>query len=98
MLYVKIHKSENSEVVAVCDKELIGKELVEDEKELKISPEFYKGELNSKEEIIKILKDSECANLVGEQAVSCGIEAGIILRDHIIKIGGVSHAQFYKMF
>tara|TARA_Y100000310_G_C20465682_1_gene707539 strand:+ start:9 stop:338 length:330 start_codon:yes stop_codon:yes gene_type:complete len=93
MMYLKIHESEHSRVIAVCDESLIGKKI---SKELNISESFYKGELKEKEEVIKILKESSNANLIGDEAVSCGIEAGIISKDSILLIGGIKHAQFYS--
>ena len=45
MMYVKIHESEHSEVVAVCDKSLLGRKISNKNMELNISESFYKGEL-----------------------------------------------------
>jgi len=97
MLYVKIHKSESSEVVAVCDKELLGKTLKQEDIKISISEKFYKGEEKTEEEVIQILKEATNINLVGEKAVSAGIKAGIISEENIIKIEGVPHAQAYSI-
>jgi uncharacterized protein len=96
-MYLKLHNSEESTVVAVCDKSLLGKIITEGEKELNISEDFYKGELKNKEEVIEILKQATNANLIGEESISCGIEAKIISEENIIEIKGVKHAQFYNI-
>ncbi len=93
-MYVKIHKTESREIIAVCDKELVGKKFINGEMQLDISERFYKGEEKSEEEIIKILKNCSCANLVGEKSVRLGIKIGIISKDNVIKIKGIPHAQY----
>lgn len=97
MMYIKIHKSEHSVVVAVCDEYLLGKIIKEGDREIKISNEFYNGKLMNKDQVIKILKEASNVNLIGDEAVSCGIEANIILEEHIMTIGGTKHAQFYSL-
>ena len=97
MLYVKIHKSEGSEVIAVCDKELLGKTLKEGDMEIKISEEFYKGEDMTEEEITALLKEARNVNLIGEKSIALGIKVGIISEENILKIEGVPHAQAYSI-
>tara|TARA_Y100000310_G_C20633216_1_gene789753 strand:- start:923 stop:1213 length:291 start_codon:yes stop_codon:yes gene_type:complete len=96
-LYLKIHKSEFSEIIAVCDSNLLGKTLKQEDFELTISEDFYKGEEKTEQEVILILKNADNANLIGENAVSAGLSAGIISKENIIKIEGVPHAQAYAI-
>ena len=96
-MYVKIHKSEHTEIVAACDESLLGKKIRDGDLELHITKEFYKGDLKSKEEVIKLLKSAQSANLIGEESVSAGIEAKIISEESIATVGGVKHAQFYTV-
>ncbi len=96
-MYLKIHETEESSIIAICDEDLLGKKITEDDKELNISENFYKGELKNKEEVIEILKDASNVNLIGEESVSCGIEAGIISEENVLEIGGIKHAQFYNI-
>ena len=37
------------------------------------------------------------ANLVGEEAVKCGMEAGVVHEDAVICVGGIPHAQFVQI-
>lgn len=97
MMYVKIHRSKHSEVIAVCDKNLIGKKISQGAVELIITESFYKGDLMAKEKVIELLTSATNANLVGEESVSCGVAAKIITEDSIITIGGIKHAQFYSL-
>lgn len=92
-MYIKIHQSQDRSVIAVCDKELIGKTLKDNKIEIKISERFYKGEEQAEDYIIKILKDADNINLMGEKAVNAGLKAGVIVKNNIRTIQGVPHAQ-----
>lgn len=93
-IYIKVYKVQNETLVAACDAELIGKTLREGEIEFKISEEFYGDIIGDEELLKKHLMHATIANLVGERAVKCGIELGIIDEENIIKIAGIPHAQF----
>jgi hypothetical protein len=43
------------------------------------------------------LENATIANLVGEIAVKCAIELGLIDPECVIKIKGIPHAQMVKM-
>ena len=92
-MYVKIHRSADSEVVAVCDKELIGKELNSGELFLKVSETFYKGKLKDKKEVKIILKEAKNLNLVGKESVGLGVELGLIDKENIIMFKNIPYAQ-----
>ena len=92
-MYVKIHRSADSEVVAVCDKELIGKELSSGELYLKVSEIFYKGELKDKKEAKIILKEAKNINLVGKESVGIGVELGLVDKENIIMFKDIPYAQ-----
>jgi len=92
-MYVKIHRSADSEVVAVCDKELIGKELSSGELHLKVSGLFYKGELKDKREVKIILKEAKSINLVGKESVGIGIELGLVDKENVIMFKDIPYAQ-----
>ncbi len=96
-MYAKIHKDKESTVVAVCDEDLIGKTLTEGDAELVVSEHFFKGKLLEKEAVIRLLQAAENVNLIGEEAVACGCDAGLIDKETIVRIGGVPHAQFYNL-
>lgn len=94
-MFVNVIKSYR-DVVAVCDKELIGKRFEEGKFQLDLKESFYKGEIVSKEKALEILKDmkSEDAtfNIVGEKSVSTALEAGIISEEGIGRIESIPFA------
>ncbi|MEM1535659.1 MAG: DUF424 family protein [Candidatus Pacearchaeota archaeon] len=92
---IKVHEVYRK-IVAVCDKELLGKRFEEGKLQLEINERFYGGEELSEEKAIKLLRkafqDDACFNFVGKNSVELGIKAGIIDSKCIIKIQGVPHA------
>ena len=93
-MLVKIHTTlEGKKIVAICDKELIGYKFEEDEKQLDLTGDFYKGDVKSKDEIKEILKDAYIVNLVGKKSVDLGIELGIVNKDNIIYVENIPHAE-----
>lgn len=95
-ILIKIHQSAGKSILAVADKELIGKKFEEGETCLDVTERFYKGEEKTEEEIIKAMKESTNINIVGKKAVALAIKAGIITEDSVIKIKGVPHAISIK--
>jgi len=94
-VFVKVWNVRGRELmVAACDCGLIGKRLKEGKLALDVSEEFYGGELTTREEAADVLRTAAIANMVGADAVKCGIEAGIVHEEGVIMIGGVPHAQF----
>ena len=97
MIFYKIYERRNGILVAACDEDICGKTLKSGEIEFHVNPRFYKDKKASKEELIKLLRSTMSVNLVGKDAVDCGVRAGLVSKDNIIKIKGVPHAQAVVM-
>ena len=92
-MYIKIHKAgPDREVVALCDKELIGKKLSEGNIELNVSEKFYKGEELPEDEMAEIMKNAKNVNILGKKSIAFAMKLGIITKENIIPIQGVPHA------
>ena len=96
-MYIKIHQFQDSQVVAICDEELIGKKVTEGELEINISERYYKGDKKSIEETKEIMKTAKNLNLVGEDTIKLAIELDLIEEKDILHIGGVEHAQIFSL-
>ena len=96
-MYLKIHKSGENVIVAVCDRDLIGKTLKEGNLSITISEDFYKGDLVSEEELKATLESAVNINIFGEKSVSCAIDCGVVDKDCVRFIGGVAHAQVFRI-
>lgn len=92
-MYLKVHRYNDGVVVSLCDKDLINKKFETRDLQLNITERFYKGDELSKERIIEILKEARNINIVGKNSIKLALEAGIILKENIIKIKNVPHAQ-----
>jgi len=95
LVYVKKHENNEEVIIAICDKELIGKRLIDKEKNIifYVDPSFYQGELMDIEVAVKELKTATIANLVGNNIVEAAIKEGLVLKETVIEIEGVKHAQ-----
>ena len=89
---IKVHQTKYSLIVALCDKELIGKEIKEGDLCIKITERFYKGEDLPENRVIEILKDADSINIVGEKSIQLALKAGIIKKDDIKRIKDVPFA------
>jgi len=97
MFYMKVYRVGFEVLVAVCDKELIGKRFSDGFLKLEVSEKFYKGEVVGEDEILRFLRQATIANIVGERAVRIAVENGIIDAENIIFIEGVPHAQMVRI-
>lgn len=82
-------------LVALCDKELIGKTLKSDDVEIHINPKFYGNKEVTPEEAIKALKKATIGNIFGKQSIELAKKLGLV--DKEILIQGIPHAQFIKI-
>ena len=80
-------------VAAVCDSDLLGKKFEEDNKQLDLTSDFYKGEETDDMTVGDTLRNADHANLVGEKAIKLGIQEGIIDESHVKKIADIPYAQ-----
>ncbi|MEK6945321.1 MAG: DUF424 family protein [Nanoarchaeota archaeon] len=95
-MYINIIRSYR-DIVAICDAELLGKIFEEDNFQLDVKENFYKGEKKTEKEVIPIMRDMAIEdatfNIVGEKAVNAAIKAGIINKHGIKRIGGIPFAM-----
>ncbi len=93
-MYLNIIKSYRN-VVALCDKELLGKYFEEDDFQLDIKESFYKGEIVNEEKALETLKDMSAEdatfNIVGEKSTQTALKAGLITADSIGKIANIPY-------
>lgn len=101
-VYFKSYSTEKGIMIAMCDKELLGKVLTEGKVELDLEryAAFYKGELISQEDAVEKLKEDRViysANIVGKASVDAFIKAGIIARPSVKTINKVPFLQVYNV-
>jgi len=88
-MLIKIHDSYRK-IVALCDSNLIEKTFEEGNRQIKLTPHFFKGEEKTEQEVFEILEDMKkedaIFNIVGKQSVSIALRARIIKPEGIISI------------
>jgi len=91
-MLIKIHESYR-DVVAICDKELLGKKFEQGKYQLDIKENFFKGDETAEEKAIELIKhfldEDATFYIVGKKSTACAIQAGIISKERIKKIDGV---------
>ncbi len=96
-MFMKRYNTDNHVIVAVCDKNIIGKVFREGEFVLRLDEYFYKGKETDKDEVQDSLSCATIANIAGEKAVACAVECGCIDPETIIFIEGIPHAQMVRI-
>lgn len=94
-MFIKIHKSYRT-VVALADRELIGKTFLQGNKQLQITHSFFQGSEITEEKAIKMLKEQAredaTFNIVGNKSVNTAKKAGIITNDNIARVQEIPFA------
>ena len=70
---VKISDYQKNMMLNICDAELLGKKIVEDELNMHISESYYGEKLVEKEEAKTTFKNSSIINMVGKETISLSI-------------------------
>lgn len=94
-MLIKIIKTYR-EIIAVCDKELLGKRFEEEQFQLDVKENFFNGDEVSEEKAVEIMKkkaaEDSTFNIVGEKSVNAAIMAGIISEEDVKKIQNIPFA------
>lgn len=96
-MYMKKYDTEGQIIVAVCDKNIIGKKFKEGELTLKLEESFYKGNEVCDKDVKEALSFATIANIAGEKSIACAVECGCIDPETIIFIDGIPHAQMVRI-
>ncbi len=97
--YLKTHVSRFSTIVAVCDRQCLGKKFESNGLilDLGVHRRFYEGELAGAEEVKNALCGASCVNIVGDKSVELACAAMGVSKAGVKKIGGTSHLQIYRV-
>ncbi|MFB5621671.1 MAG: DUF424 domain-containing protein [Candidatus Nitrosomaritimum yanchengensis] len=81
----------------ICDAELLGKKIIENELNMTISESYYGEKLVEHEEARTLLKNASIINMVGKKTISLSLELGVGNENGVKKIGGVPFLIVFKM-
>lgn len=88
-IYHKTHKSQDYQVIAMCDEDILGKTIGNQ----KINEHFYKGELIDIPQAIAILKTAPNFNIAGKFIITACVENEIITEQGIITLESIPFAM-----
>lgn len=96
-MYMKIHRySGVSQIVAVCDTELLNTTLKDEDLTIIVSEGFYGTTQRTDDEVKDAIMHASNCNLIGKKAIRIAIESGILDEKGYMMIGDVPHAQIYR--
>jgi uncharacterized protein len=92
---IKIHKSYR-DVVAICDKDLVGKKFEQGNLQLDVKESFFNGKEVSEKEAMEILidmaKEDATFNIIGPKSVKTALKCGLIQQEGIKTIQEIPFA------
>ena len=100
--FIKIIEQAHERLVAACDEEIMGMELLSHGVKIKISKTFYGVELVTAEELLTEVKNSTSVNVIGSRAVNLLVEnryiheEAVLWFDHPDKDVKVGHAMMVR--
>ena len=94
---VKISEYQKNTMLNICDYELLGKDIIQDELTMNISKSYYGGKVVTREEAKNLLQSSSIINMVGNDTVSLSIELGIGSENGVKRISGVPFLIVFQM-
>ncbi|MCD6216192.1 MAG: hypothetical protein DRP08_00550 [Candidatus Aenigmatarchaeota archaeon] len=89
-----IHKKHN--LLAIADADLVNKSFKYNDTTITITREFY-GDVVEKEVLLKKIKQATIINAIGRKSVSLLEKNNLVLKENIIYIEGIPHAQVVKI-
>ena len=94
---VKTTDYEKNLMLNICDLDLLGKTIVENELNMNISKSYYGDKIIEHDEARNLLKNASIINMVGKETVSLSLEIGIGSEKSVKIIDGVPFLIVFKM-
>ncbi|NND87120.1 MAG: DUF424 domain-containing protein [Nitrosopumilus sp.] len=94
---VKLTDYQKNIMLNICDANLLGKNIIQDELNMHISESYYGEKFVEKEEAKTLLKNSSIINMVGKETISLSLELGIGSEAGVKTISGVPFLIVFKM-
>ena len=92
-MIVKVCYNQGRKIVVIIDSNLVGKKVEENNRQLDLTAEFYKGEETDDEEVKNIVKGVYILHIVGRESIALALKEGWIDEANIIQIKGIPHAE-----
>lgn len=94
---VKLTDYQKNQMLNICDADLIGKDIQENELKIKISKSYYGEKIVDKTEAQNLLQNSAIINMVGKETISLSISLGIGSENGVKRIDGIPFLIVFKI-
>ena len=94
---VKVTDYQKNLMVNICDIDLLGKNIVQDQFNLNISKSYYGEKIIENEEAKNLLKKASIINMAGKSTVSLSLELGVGSENGVKTVGGVPFLIVFKI-
>jgi len=92
-MIVKKHSQNNKLVLAICDEDLLGKTIEENDLILDLKSDFYRGEEMNETELKQLLVSTYIINAVGKKSIDFLKQEKLINSNNINFVNSVPHIQ-----
>ena len=97
MFSARLIRHQDTNMLNICDSDLLGKTLNRDNFSLKIREEYYAEKTIEKEEAKDLLKQSDNINMVGKDIIDLSVNMGIGSENGVKVIDGIPFLIVFKM-
>ncbi|MDH3361597.1 MAG: DUF424 family protein [Nitrosopumilus sp.] len=94
---VRITEYQKNSMLSICDADLLGKKIIQDELTMHISESYYGERFVERDEAEDLLKNSSIINMVGKKTVSLSIDLGIASKNGVKIISGIPFLIVFKI-
>lgn len=89
-------KYQETQMINICDLNLIGKEINQGDFNISISKDFFYSEEITKEDAINVLKSSSIINMVGKDIVDLALSLNLAKKNSVKIIENVPFLMIFK--
>jgi hypothetical protein len=94
---VKVTDYQKKIMLNICDLDILGKTIVQDELKMNISKSYYGEKIIEHDEATTLLKRASIINMAGKNTISLSINLGIGCENGVKTVGGVPFLIIFNM-
>lgn len=94
--FLKVHRAQGRNLVAVCDEEILGKVFRDGDVVLEVSVSFYRGDVVDLDRAVEAIRSADIAVITGRRIVEKLSELGIIDKEFALRVGDQLHIQIVR--
>ncbi|KFM15299.1 hypothetical protein AAA799O18_00022 [Marine Group I thaumarchaeote SCGC AAA799-O18] len=97
MFSARLINHSNTQLLNICDSNLLGRTLIRDKFSIKISESYYGERIVEKDEAENLLRKCDNINMVGKEIISLSVSIGVGSQDGVKEIDGIPFLIVFKM-